>query len=117
MVKVYGIPNCDTVKKSTTWLKNNDIAFEFHNYKTDGVEDAKLKEWLKEVPLDKLLNKKSTTWKALTLEEQAKADVKSSAIKLMRNHTSLIKRPLVEWQDGSRTVGFEESVFSQKAKS
>lgn len=117
MVTVYGIPNCDTVKKSTVWLKNNAVEFDFHNYKTEGISDAKLKEWLKDVPMDKLLNKRSTTWKELTPEQQATADAKAGAIKLMREHTSLIKRPLVEWPDGSKTAGFEAAVFAEKIKS
>jgi arsenate reductase len=113
MVKVYGIPNCDTVKKSLTWLKNNGVEVEFHNYKTEGVSEAKLKEWLKQVPLEKLLNKKSTTWKGLTPEDQESANVKASAIKIMKAHTSLIKRPLIEWPNGKFTVGFDEEAFNQ----
>lgn len=117
MVIVYGIPNCDVVKKSTTWLKNNNVDFDFHNYKTEGISDTKLKEWLKELPMEKLLNKRSTTWKELSPNQQAAADSEAGAIKLMQEHNSLIKRPLVEWPDGSRTAGFDEKIFNSKLAS
>jgi Spx/MgsR family transcriptional regulator len=69
MLKVYGIPNCDTVKKATVWLKNKGMAYEFHDYKKLGISEAKLEEWLTQVPFDKLLNRAGTTFKKLTDEE------------------------------------------------
>ena len=69
--KVYGIPNCDTVKKVLAWLKKNNIAFEFHDYKKLGISQEKLIQWTAEVGWEKLVNKKGTTWRALTAEQQA----------------------------------------------
>ena len=96
MVNIYGIQNCDTVKKALTWLQENEIAYEFHNFKKEGVTEAKLKEWIKASSLEKVLNKKSTSFKNLSVEEQLNTAQKSSAIALMQINTSLIKRPVVE---------------------
>ena len=106
MITVYGIPNCDTVKKAITWLKENKIDFQFHDYKKQGITKTILNNWSKQVSIDVLLNKKGTTWKACTAEEQAAAAKKAGAIQLMTEKPSLIKRPVVE-QDGTvLAVGF-----------
>jgi arsenate reductase len=96
MLKVYGIPNCDTVKKATAWLKNKGFDFEFYDYKKLGITEAKLEEWLTQVPFDKLLNRAGTTFKKLTDEEKAKITDNASAIALMLEKTSVIKRPILE---------------------
>jgi arsenate reductase (glutaredoxin) len=106
MLKVYGIPNCDTVKKATVWLKNKGIAYEFHDYKKLGISEAKLEEWLIQVPYDKLVNRAGTTFKKLTEEEKAKIIDNASAITLMLEKTSVIKRPIVE-SDKILAVGFK----------
>jgi arsenate reductase len=106
MLKVYGIPNCDTVKKATVWLKNKGIAYEFHDYKKLGISEAKLEEWLTQVPYDKLVNRAGTTFKKLTDEEKAKITDNASAIALMLEKTSVIKRPIVE-SDKILAVGFK----------
>ncbi len=69
MLKVYGIPNCDTVKKATVWLKNKGIAYEFHDYKKLGISQEKLEEWLTQVSYEILVNRKGTTFKDLTDDE------------------------------------------------
>ncbi len=117
MVKVYGIPNCDTVKKATTWFKENNIAFEFHDFKKEGVTAQKLKEWLTLASPDQLVNKKSIAYKNLTEDDKQHTTVKAEAIKLMQTNTNLIKRPVIETA-GTVLNGFNEAayktVFSKK---
>lgn len=69
MVEVYGIPNCDTVKKALAWLKENNIEYVFHDFKKEGVSKEKLKQWLSIIPLEKLTNKKSIAWKSFTVHQ------------------------------------------------
>ncbi|GGD61261.1 arsenate reductase [Emticicia aquatilis] len=115
MLKVYGIPNCDTVKKAITWLKDHNVAYEFHDYKKLGISEAKLEEWLTQVPYDKLINRAGTTFKKLTDEEKAQITDNASAITLMLEKTSVIKRPIVE-SDKILAIGFNaeeyENIFS-----
>jgi arsenate reductase len=103
---LYGIPNCDTVKKAQNWLKQNNVAFRFHNYKTEGIERKKIEEWLNETTWEKLINKTSTTWKNLTAEQKAEVDGNESAIRLMLENPSVIKRPVLE-ADRLLAVGFK----------
>ncbi|MBX3254309.1 MAG: Spx/MgsR family RNA polymerase-binding regulatory protein [Chitinophagaceae bacterium] len=93
---LYGIPTCDATKKAMAWLKKKEIGFQFHDYRVSGIEDDKLNEWIKREGLEKILNKKSTTWRNLSNTEQARANSQSGAVKLMKEHTTLIKRPIVE---------------------
>lgn len=93
MTIIYGIKNCDTVKKALKWLEDNNIKFVFHDYKKSGINSEKLQEFIKKFGLEKVLNSKGTTWKQLS-EEQKPKDEKS-AIKLMMEKTSLIKRPVM----------------------
>lgn len=115
MLTVYGIPNCDTVKKALTWLKDKGIAYEFHDYKKKGISSEKLEEWLTQVPYDKLVNRAGTTFKKLSDEEKSRITDNASAIALMLEKTSVIKRPIVE-ADKILAVGFKaeeyENIFS-----
>ena len=106
-IQVYGITNCDTVKKTLTWLKENEISFEFHNFKKEGITADKLKEWLKTSSLEKILNKKSIAFKNLSAEEQLMIANKNDAIRLMQTNTNLIKRPVLEIA-GTVLNGFQE---------
>jgi arsenate reductase len=110
MLKVYGIPNCDTVKKATVWLKNKGIAYEFHDYKKLGISQAKLEEWLIQIPYEKLVNRAGTTYKKLPDEEKSKITNNASAIALMLEKTSVIKRPIVE-SDKILAVGFKAEEY------
>lgn len=116
MVTIYGLSNCDTTRAAIKWLKAHNEAFTLHDYKTDGITPEKLAAWLGKLPQEKLLNKKSTTWRGLDATAQATAATQAGAIQLMQAHTSLIKRPLIEWADGSQTVGYDERLFEEKAK-
>jgi arsenate reductase len=113
MIKVYGIPNCDTIKKTQEWLNKNKVAYEFHDYKKEGITASKLKEWIKLVGWETLFNKKSSTWKKL--KEATGQDVTSAAeaIKILQANNSVIKRPVVE-HNGSVFVGFSESSFKEQ---
>jgi arsenate reductase len=113
MYKVYGIPNCDTVKKAITWLKENDIPFEFHNYKKEGISQEKLSEWLTQESWEVLVNKAGTTWKKLSEEE--KANDNTSAIALMLDKTSVIKRPIIEG-DKIVAIGFKSENYEKVFK-
>jgi len=106
MIILYGIPNCDTVKKARAWLTAQGLTYEFHDFKKAGVPADRLAVWESELGWEKLLNRKGTTWRKLDLPEQAGAVDAVSAQALMRAQPSLIKRPVVEW--GRRTtVGFD----------
>ncbi|HXA00448.1 MAG TPA: ArsC family reductase [Cytophagaceae bacterium] len=113
---VYGIKNCDTVKKSLTWLKNKNIPFGFHDYKTQGVSTDKLKEWCKQKSWESLVNKKGTTWRQLDDSIKNKITDEASAILLMKDKTSLIKRPLIEHQGKIVALGFDEEQYQQLLK-
>jgi Spx/MgsR family transcriptional regulator len=107
---VYGIPNCDTVKKALTWFRSNNIDFEFHNFKKEGISAKKLKEWDKKAGLEKILNKKSSTWKEVNDEMKETITSIDAAIPLLEEKTSIIKRPVIE--DGSFLFfGFDEEVY------
>ncbi|HSC54332.1 MAG TPA: Spx/MgsR family RNA polymerase-binding regulatory protein [Phnomibacter sp.] len=116
MITVYGIPNCDTVKKTVDYLKQHNIPFAFHNYKTEGISKLQLKNWSKQVGYELLLNKKSTTWKACTPEEQTAAAKPGGAIELMAKANSLIKRPVIEKDGAVIAVGFKADELLQKIK-
>lgn len=119
MLKLFGIPNCDSVKKSQKWLKDRGIEFEFHDYKKQGITKKLLSEWCNSVEWETLLNKRSRTWKELKSKEIDKGDqsnvTQSKAITLMQQHPTLIKRPVIQ-KGKNITVGFDEKVFSQHYK-
>jgi Spx/MgsR family transcriptional regulator len=107
---VYGIPNCDTVKKALTWFRANHIDFEFHDFKKEGISAKKLKEWDKKAGFEKFLNKNSTTWKEVDDGEKAAITSIESAVPLLQEKTSIIKRPVVE--DGKFLFfGFNEEAY------
>ncbi|VVE27882.1 arsenate reductase [Pandoraea morbifera] len=110
---LYGIPNCDTVKKARTWLDAHGVAYEFHDFKKAGVNDALLDLWLAQVPLATLLNRKGTTWRKLSPEQQAAAADASAARALMIESPSLIKRPVLV-ADGKVSVGFTPDSYASR---
>lgn len=112
MIKVYGIPNCNTVKKATDWLKQNKLPYEFHDYKKLGITKEKLKEWCNYFGWETVLNKKGTTWQALSDEEKQAVTNQKSAIKLMVEKTSIIKRPVIE-ANGKYLLRFNEEEYSE----
>ncbi len=110
-LKIYGIPNCDTVKKARTWLTENNIEFEFHNYKKEGITAERLSHWLTQVELTKLVNRAGTTFRKLTDAEKEAASEADGAIALMVQHNSIIKRPVLERGDDVLAVGFKPEIY------
>lgn len=111
MYTIYGIKNCDTMKKAFIWLDEQGIKYTFHDYKKQGITVPKLNEWLKNIAVDKLINTKGTSFKKLTPEQQASITQPHLAIELMLSNPSMIKRPLVEF-DGNYTLGFDATVWT-----
>lgn len=103
---VYGIPNCDTVKKARNWLTEHGIAYEFHDFKKQGVPADLLPIWSEKLGWEKLLNRKGTTWRKLDESVQSSVSNAASAALVMQEHPSVIKRPVVAWGNGELTVGF-----------
>jgi arsenate reductase len=116
MVKVYGIKNCNTMKKAFDWLDKNKISYEFHDYKKLGIDEATIKEWLKKIPMEKLVNTKGATWRLLTDKEKLAINTTSQAISLMMSKTSVIKRPLVVLEKENYLLGFEEGEWNTSLK-
>ena len=110
-ITIYGIPNCDTIKKTRDWFKQKNIEIIFHDYKKEGISKDKLTAWCKLTGWEVLLNKKSSTWRGLSPEEQSKITSQAAAIQLMKTQNSIIKRPVIEF-DGKVLVGFEEEILN-----
>ncbi|RKP52721.1 Spx/MgsR family RNA polymerase-binding regulatory protein [Trinickia fusca] len=109
---VYGIPNCDTVKKARTWLESNGVAFEFHDFKKAGLTASLVKAWLADVPLDALLNRRGTTWRGLTDDAKAAAGSEAGAIALMVEKPSVVKRPVVVVDGRVKSLGFSAGEYA-----
>lgn len=105
MLVLYGIPNCDTVKKARTWLADRGVAYDFHDYKKSGIDRAHLENWANALGWEELLNRAGTTFRKLPDADKADID-RTKAIGLMLAHPSTIKRPVVE-HAGGYLVGFK----------
>ena len=113
-ITLYGIPNCDTVKKARTWLTEHGLAYQFHDFKKQGVPPAELALWSAQLGWDKLLNRKGTMWRKLDPATQASVVDAASAQALMLAQASVIKRPVVRWGTGPKakiTVGFDAELW------
>ncbi|MCA0364358.1 MAG: Spx/MgsR family RNA polymerase-binding regulatory protein [Bacteroidetes bacterium] len=112
MLTIYGIPNCDTVKKSRDTISNYGIEYIFHDYKKSGISRDKLEEWLQQIPLSTLVNKKSTTYREL--DEQQKTDLENieTAIPVLMSNSSVMKRPVIEDQK-IVAVGFDKGLYEE----
>ena len=111
---LYGIPNCDTVKRARAWLAERGVAYTFHDFKKSGVPDAALGRWLASAGWEILLNRKGTTWRKLAPATQATVNSSAAARALMLAQASVIKRPVMDWPDGTVSVGFDAQTFSQR---
>ena len=114
MITLYGIPNCDTVKKARTWLTERDVEYSFHDFKKQGVPTDQVNGWLKAVGWETLVNRKGTTWRKLDEIERAAVVDNASAKALVLAHASVIKRPVVQWNDGTVTVGFDAEAWGSR---
>ena len=112
-ITLYGIPNCDTVKRARAWLQAQGRDVAFHDFKKAGVPADRLDAWAQAVGWDRLVNRSGTTWRKLDAVRAAVVDA-ASAKRLMRDQVSVIKRPVVEWADGAITVGFDESDWMRR---
>jgi arsenate reductase len=110
---VYGIPNCNTVKKSLDWLKANHINFEFHDFKKKGITAEKLNEWCDVFGWETVLNRKGLTWKKLSKEEQIEINTQARAIKYLQENTSAIKRPIIEKNSHAILISFDENAYAE----
>ena len=113
-VRLFGIPNCDTVKKARTWLADKGLEFVFWDFKKQGVPAAELANWAHALGWEPLLNRKCTTWRKLDAATQQAVVDAASAMQLMQSQPSVIKRPVVCWPDGSVSVGFDTNVWAQR---
>lgn len=115
-ITLYGIPNCDTVKKARTWLAQQGIDVTFHDFKKQGLERATAQDWLEQVDWEVLVNRKGTTWRKLDEDRRAAIIDKASALELMLEQPSVVKRPVLA-RDGQFSVGFTteqyQTIFSK----
>ena len=113
MTTIYGIPNCDTVKKARTWLTAHGVEHQFHDFKKQGVPEVALDQWLAALGWEPLVNRKGTTWRKLDETTRAAVVDAASARALMLAQPSVIKRPVVQWADGV-TVGFDAEAWESR---
>lgn len=105
-IHFYGIPNCDTVKKARKWLDARGVDYVFHDYKKEGADPARLREWIAAAGVDRVLNRRGTTYRKLSDAQKADIDA-DKAVTLLQEHPSMIKRPVVE-HPGGLLIGFAE---------
>ena len=111
-VKLHGIRNCDTMKKAWTWLDQAGVAYDFHDYKKQGIDRASLERWAEQVGWEVLLNRAGSTFRALPDADKAEI-TQAKAISLMLAQPSMIKRPVME-TDGGVLVGFKPEAYAAK---
>jgi arsenate reductase len=111
-ITLYGIPNCDTVKKARSWLDAHGVAYTFHDFKKSGVDNSLIQTWLRDVAWDVLVNRKGTTWRALSDVRKASITDNKSATALMIESPSIIKRPVLA-TNGTTHVGFSDDLYQQ----
>ncbi|EJE50752.1 transcriptional regulator, Spx/MgsR family [Acidovorax sp. CF316] len=115
-ITLYGIPNCDTVKKARTWFTDQGLEYRFHDFKKQGVPADRLPGWFSAVGRDRLVNRQGTTWRKLDADTQAAVQDDASASALLQAQPSVVKRPLVEWSQGGTTrisVGFVPETWNE----
>ncbi|MBI1402443.1 MAG: Spx/MgsR family RNA polymerase-binding regulatory protein [Porphyrobacter sp.] len=110
-IHLYGIPNCDTVKKARLWLDKRERDYTFHDYKKEGADPDRLAAWIAAAGLDAVVNRKGTTFRKLTEADKALAQDSHTAVTLLVQQPSLVKRPVVEYPGGI-LVGFKEEEWS-----
>ncbi len=111
MIHLYGIPNCDTVKKARVWLDKQSQPYTFHDYKEEGAEPERLAAWIAAAGLELVVNRKGTTYRKLSDADKAAAADSHTAVALLVQQPSIIKRPIVEYSGGI-LVGFKEDEWS-----
>lgn len=114
MITVYGIKNCDTVKKALKWLISEGVEHSFHDYRKDGLERAQLEDWVQELGMELVLNKRGTTWRKLADEDKDDLS-EDQVIDLLMQHPAMIKRPIMDF-GALRTIGFAKKDQQQIAQ-
>ena len=110
-VRMYGIRNCDTVRKTRAWLEANGVAYDFHDYKAAGIDETRLRAWAKELGWERLLNRSGTTFRKLPDAEKEDVD-ENRAVDLMLAQPSMIRRPVLDLGD-RRLVGFDSDAYRE----
>lgn len=110
MITLFGIPNCDTVRKARKWLEAEGIEYQFHDFKKQGVTEDALSEWISQAGLDTVLNRRGTTWRQLPESDREGID-ETKAIALLLEHTSMIKRPVLQMTNGIVHIGFKPEQY------
>ena len=114
MITLYGIPNCDTVKKARAWLDTHALPYTFYDFKKSGVPTDRLAVWTAALGWEKVLNRQGTTWRKLDAAVQASVVDTASAQAVMLAHASTVKRPVVEWGGDVLTLGFSPDAWADK---
>jgi arsenate reductase len=115
MTTIYGIKNCDTMKKARTWLDSHRIAYDFHDYKTEGIDKKRLEGWVKQLGWETLLNRAGTTFRKLP-DAQKEGLTSAKAVALMLEQPSMIKRPVLDL-GGKLVVGFKPDIYKAEVGS
>ncbi|MBL4851462.1 MAG: ArsC family reductase [Gammaproteobacteria bacterium] len=110
-ITLYGIKNCDTVRKARRWLDDNHIHYDFHDFRADGLTKTKVNQWLKEIDQDILINRRGTTWRKLT-DEQKSVNSKSAIADLLVEQPAIIKRPVLD-NNGKLYIGFKDAEYKE----
>jgi arsenate reductase len=113
MITLYGIPSCDTVKKARLWLTDHGVDYAFHDFKKQGVPQPQIDTWLAAVGWETVINRKGTAWRALDEATKTAVVDSASARAVALVQPSVIKRPVVEWADGTVTIGFTPERFAE----
>ena len=120
MLHVYGIKNCNTVKKGLEWLNNNNIKFEFFDVKKIDLNANLINEWVKNISMpfskENLINKKGMTWRKLSDDEKKLPLTKENIINLIQKYPTAMKRPLITKERKVLVIGFDESIYEEKIK-
>ncbi len=114
LITLYGIPNCDTVKKARAWLSVQGLDYQFHDFKKQGVPEPRLDAWIKALGWEPLVNRRGTSWRRLDDATRAGVTDAPSARALMLAQASVIKRPVVEWATGEVSVGFDANAWRSR---
>jgi len=111
MVTLYGISNCDTVRKARKWLDRHELDYRFHDFRKDGITTDMISAWLQRVASEQLVNKRSTTWRALSEADRARIERQPTG--LLVQHPTLIKRPVLELPDRQIEIGFNATRYAE----
>jgi arsenate reductase (glutaredoxin) len=115
VIKLYGISNCDTVKKARAWLDSHDVGYEFVDFKKSPPSSAQVNRWCDALGVDAVVNRRGTTWRELEPDMQARAETQAGAVALLVAHPSAIKRPVVE--TGTQVlIGFDEARYTRELR-